>query len=100
MLRYASASRGIGLELTRQLLTKSSNIVVATCRNPSGAKDLSALKETAKGALHIAQIDVSDEDSIRNSVKVVEGLLGENASIDYLYNNAAIVRETPLYALD
>ena len=100
MLRYASASRGIGLELTRQLLTKSSNIVVATCRNPPGAKDLSALKETAQGALHIAQIDVSDEDSIRNSVKVVEGLLGENASIDYLYNNAAIVRETSLYALD
>ncbi|RDX40861.1 C-factor [Lentinus brumalis] len=84
------ASRGIGLELTRQLLTNPSNIVVATCRNPPSAKDLSALKDSARGTLHIAQIDVSDEDSIRNSVKAVEDLLGADASIDYLYNNAAI----------
>ncbi|RPD60418.1 C-factor [Lentinus tigrinus ALCF2SS1-7] len=84
------ASRGIGLELTKQLLTNLSNVIVATCRNPPGANDLHALKDTAKGTLHIARIDVSDEDSIRDSVKVVEELLGENASIDYLYNNAAI----------
>ncbi len=92
---HDSASRGIGLELTRQLLTNPSNIVVATCRNPPGANDLSALKDSAKGTLHIAQIDVSDEDSIRNSVKAVEALLGADASIDYLYNNAAIVRRAP-----
>ena len=85
-------SRGIGLELTRQLLADPANVVVATCRNPAAATELQSLKETAKGTLHIAAIDASDESSIRSSVKVVEGLLGENASIDYLYNNAAMVR--------
>ncbi|KAI0753992.1 hypothetical protein C8Q80DRAFT_1216281 [Daedaleopsis nitida] len=83
-------SRGIGLELVRQLLVDPSNVVVATCRNPPGATDLHALKNSAKGTLHIATIDVADEASIWDSVKVVEGLLGEGASLDYLYNNAAI----------
>ena len=90
-LRQHRCSRGIGLELTRQLLTDSSTTVVATCRNPESATDLHALKTSAQGTLHIARIDVADEASIRSSVAVVEELLGENAAIDYIYNNAAIV---------
>ena len=90
-LRQHRCSRGIGLELTRQLLTNSSTTVVATCRIPESATDLHALKTSAQGTLHIARIDVADEASIRGSVAVVEELLGENATIDYIYNNAAIV---------
>ena len=88
---FCSANRGIGLELARQLLTVSTNIVVATCRNPNGAADLHALKGTAQGTLHIAPIDVSSEESIRNSVPIVQAALGDGG-IDVLYNNAAVVR--------
>ncbi len=90
-MSHIRTSRGLGLELTRQLLTEPFNVVVATCRNPSEATDLQSLKATAKGTLHIAAIDVVDESSIRGSFKIVKQLLGENASLDYLYNNAAIV---------
>ncbi|KAI0641298.1 C-factor [Trametes meyenii] len=82
-------SRGIGLELTKQLLADPLNIVVATCRNPSTANDLQALKDGAKGTLHIVALDVADEASIKGSLKAVEQVLGDKG-LDYLYNNAAI----------
>ncbi|OSD04970.1 C-factor [Trametes coccinea BRFM310] len=82
-------SRGIGLELTRQLLADPVNTVVATCRNPDKACDLHALKDGAKGTLYVVRIDVADEASIRDSFKVVEQLIGDKG-LDYLYNNAAI----------
>ncbi|KAH9887905.1 C-factor [Cubamyces lactineus] len=75
--------------MTRQLLADPSNTVIATCRNPDGATGLHALKDSAKGTLHIVQLDVSDEESIRNSYKAVEPLIGDKG-LDYLYNNAAI----------
>ncbi|KAI0760795.1 C-factor [Fomes fomentarius] len=87
------SSSGIGLELNRQLLTDSSNTIVATCQDLSMADALYHLQDTAKGTLHVAAIDVADESCIRDSVDVVKQLLGENARIDYLYNNAAILEE-------
>ncbi|OCH93967.1 NAD-P-binding protein [Obba rivulosa] len=86
------SSRGIGLELVRQLLEDPSNVVIAACRNPDGATALQALREsdTAKGELHVVGLDVSDETSIRGSVKAVEQILGEGRGLDYLVNNAAV----------
>ncbi|KAL6306198.1 hypothetical protein BKA93DRAFT_748543 [Sparassis latifolia] len=83
-------SRGIGMEMTRQLLQSPMNTVIATCRNPAGATGLQALKTdlTLKGTLHVVQLDVADETSIRNSVKPVNEILSDRG-IDYLYNNAA-----------
>ncbi|KAI0941825.1 hypothetical protein AcW1_009802 [Taiwanofungus camphoratus] len=82
-------NRGIGLELTRQLLVSPSNLVIATCRSPDKATALQALKSSAKGTLHILPLDVSSEASIRDSVKLVGNVLGDRG-LDYLYNNAAI----------
>lgn len=45
----------------------------------------------AKGTLHIVPVDVSSQASIRSSLSLVQAALGENGSIDILYNNAAIV---------
>lgn len=84
-------SRGIGRELTRQLLADPSNLVIATCRTPDKATELHALKDGAKGTLHIIALDVASEASIRDSRKPVEEVLG-GRGLDYLYNNAAIVR--------
>ncbi len=91
-------SRGIGLELTRQLLADPSNLIIATCRTPDRATALHALKDTAKDTLHIVALDVADEASIRASRKPVEEALG-GRGLDYLYNNAAIVcaLSTPIY---
>lgn len=83
-------SRGIGLELTRQLLADPSNFIIATCRTPDKATALHALKDGAKGTLHVVALDVADEASIRDSRKPVEEALG-GRGLDYLYNNAAIV---------
>ncbi|OAX32364.1 NAD(P)-binding protein [Rhizopogon vinicolor AM-OR11-026] len=82
------ASRGIGLEITRQLLESSSNTVFASCRSPATAFDLDALK-SSPGTLHIIQIDVMDEISIKAGCsKVLELLNG--TGLDYVINNAAI----------
>ncbi|KAH9848800.1 C-factor [Lenzites betulinus] len=82
-------SRGIGLELVKQLLANSSNTVIATCRTPDKAAALHALKDSARGTLHVVALDVADEASIESSRKAVEAILGSKG-LDYLYNNAAI----------
>ncbi|OSX61296.1 hypothetical protein POSPLADRAFT_1034746 [Postia placenta MAD-698-R-SB12] len=83
------SSRGLGLELVRQLTRSPANLVIATCRNPAEATALQTLKSDAKGPLHIVPLDVSDSASIRSSVRTVESILGDQG-LDYLYNNAAI----------
>jgi len=84
------SNRGIGLELTRQLLTDSpETAVIAACRSPDKATDLHALKSKVKGTLHIIALDVSNEKSIRDSVNAVDAILA-GKGLDYLYNNAAV----------
>ncbi len=92
----SSASRGIGLEIVRQLLESPDNLVVAACRTPDKATTLSALKDAAKGTLHIVQLDTSDFDSVRALPAQLEPILG-STGLDYLINNAGIVR--PLFSL-
>ncbi|CCM04760.1 uncharacterized protein FIBRA_06950 [Fibroporia radiculosa] len=83
------SNRGLGLELTRQLLTSPSNTVIASCRTPDKAAELHALKNTAKGTLHVIPLDVSSEQSIRDSVRHVDTILA-GRGLDYLYNNAGV----------
>ncbi|OJT08363.1 hypothetical protein TRAPUB_740 [Trametes pubescens] len=89
-------SRGIGLEITRQLLECPNNLVIAGCRNPEKAAALNGLKSGAKGTLHVIQLDVADFDSIRAVPKAIAPILGE-IGLAYLINNAGIGKEdTPL----
>ncbi|KIJ61072.1 hypothetical protein HYDPIDRAFT_138183 [Hydnomerulius pinastri MD-312] len=84
------ASRGIGLETTRQLLQSPSNTVFASCRSPSTATDLAALA-SSPGTLYIVQLDVADVASIKSGCDEVLKLL-DGAGLDYVLNNAAINR--------
>ncbi|KAI0641287.1 NAD-P-binding protein [Trametes meyenii] len=93
------ASRGIGLEFVRQLVASPDNLVVAAVRNPDKAAALTELKDGAKAALHIVEVDVGNFDSIRASVKVLEPILGQ-VGLDYLVNNAAIAEEDTAFSLD
>lgn len=87
---FSRTSRGIGLELVRQLVQSPSNLVVATCRQPEKATALADLKSSAKGMLHIILLDVSNFDDVRALPKRLEPILGETG-LDYLVNNAAMV---------
>ena len=64
------ASRGLGLELVKQLLRNPKSLpnanpalVIATCRNPDKAPELKQLAEENNNKLHIKQLDVTNFDS-------------------------------------
>ncbi|KAI0715865.1 C-factor [Cerioporus squamosus] len=82
-------SRGIGLELAKQLLESPSNFIIGTARDPAKATALQSLKDTARGTLEVIQLDVDDTNGIERSVEVVKAILGDRG-LDYLVNNAAI----------
>jgi NAD(P)-dependent dehydrogenase (short-subunit alcohol dehydrogenase family) len=60
------ASRGIGLELVKQLLNEGKS-VIAGARNPSGAAELLQLKQSRPECCVVEQCDVTDEESINVS---------------------------------
>ena len=84
-----SASRGIGLELTRQLLQSPTNTVIAACRTPSKAVALQDLAKVGKGTLHVVKVDLDDTESIRAAAEEVARILG-NKGVDYIINNAGV----------
>jgi NAD(P)-dependent dehydrogenase (short-subunit alcohol dehydrogenase family) len=57
-------SRGIGLELTRQLIARGDH-VVAAARQPSRSPELQQLLEAHPDAITVVQIDVQDHDSVK-----------------------------------
>lgn len=75
----------------RQLVAVPSNLVVAACRAPEKATALAELKKTAKGTLHLVQLDVSDFANVRALPAKLEPILGVTG-LDYLISNAGIVR--------
>lgn len=72
------ATRGIGLELARQLSARGGT-VFATARDPSRAGDLASLP------VKVLTLDVSDE----RSIQALPGQLGGRA-VDVLINNAGV----------
>ncbi|KAI9061980.1 NAD-P-binding protein [Trametes sanguinea] len=82
-------SRGIGLELVKQLVETPSHIVIATCRNPTKATSLRELADAAKDRMHIVALDVTDDKSVKESVTQVATIVGSQG-IDYLVNNAGV----------
>jgi NAD(P)-dependent dehydrogenase (short-subunit alcohol dehydrogenase family) len=72
------ANRGIGLELVRQLLARGAN-VVATCRQPSEAKEL-----RATGA-RVHELDVASDASVASFARGLDSM-----AVDLLINNAGV----------
>jgi NAD(P)-dependent dehydrogenase (short-subunit alcohol dehydrogenase family) len=81
------ASRGIGLELTRQSL-KTGHRVSALVRNPARSEKLQALTREFPETLKIHEVDVLKAASIETFAKT----LGKEP-IDVLINNAGILPE-------
>jgi len=87
-MRYlvTGANRGIGLELTRQLLARGDR-VFAACRQPETATALQELAAEDGTRLKVVQLDVSDPASIAASYEVVAQ---QTDSLDVLINNAGV----------
>ncbi len=78
------ADRGLGFEFTRQYASRG-DTVIATCRHPDGAAELKALADR-NPKVQIAQLDVSDDASIRSVATRFHG-----KPIDILINNAGVL---------
>jgi len=81
------ANRGIGLEFTRQLLAAGDR-VIATCRHPAQAADLTALAAAHPNRLHVLPLDVA---SARSRVGLVSELELVSDGLDVLINNAGVL---------
>ena len=69
-------------------------------RWPLAPDALHALKDTARGTLHVVQLEVTDRESVKSCATEVADIVGERG-IDYLVNNAGVVRSpaSPLIVL-
>ncbi len=79
-------SRGIGLEFTRQYLSKGYRVFSAS-RHPEKSDELQVLKTKFDNLLYVYTLDVSDENSRH---KLFEMLCQQVENLDILINNAGI----------
>ncbi|KAH9925489.1 NAD-P-binding protein [Fomitopsis serialis] len=93
------ASRGIGLELVRQLALEPDNTVFATARNKQTSTHLHAvLQALPHKNVHVLGADVTDHRTLQNAA--AEAAEVANGSLDVLIYNAAILdRESVLRSL-
>jgi NAD(P)-dependent dehydrogenase (short-subunit alcohol dehydrogenase family) len=89
MATYAitGANRGIGLEMTRQLIDRGDQ-VVALCRRPSSELE-------ATGARIIDGVDVTSDESVAAAARALDGI-----PIDVLVSNAGLLTRESLDDLD
>ncbi|WP_298439890.1 SDR family oxidoreductase [uncultured Ferrimonas sp.] len=78
------ANRGIGLEFVRQLLNRGDQ-VIACCRNPEHATELSAIAAAHPHQLELVGLDVAQPQQLQG----LQAYLGERR-IDTLINNAGV----------
>ncbi|PAV82039.1 hypothetical protein WR25_11504 [Diploscapter pachys] len=79
------ANRGIGLALVKEFLKrKDIQVVIATARDPAKAD---SLKEISDARLRLVQMDLSNDESIRNSYSEVDKIVGSHG-LNVLLNNA------------
>ena len=80
------ASRGIGLGICKGLLAKG-EVVIGSCRNPDGARDLWELASDFKTHFRTVALDVSDADNVARLAKEFA-----KERIDVLVNNAGVLK--------
>lgn len=84
------SSRGLGLEMVRQLAQHITppDVIIATCRNPEAAQELQQLSKSHR-EINLLKLDVVDEGSYTALVKWVREIVG-NHGLNLLINNAGI----------
>lgn len=83
------ASRGLGLEFTRQLLTKYPGVVVyGTARNPDVSPGLQALKRRHPVRLELGTLDVTKEETMVDLKQQIDDKYGR---LDLIVNCAGVL---------
>lgn len=85
-------SRGIGLEMIKQLATQPDSAVqtiFATARSQQPSEQLGEIVKNDK-RVHFIQLDVDDNASIKKAVAAVQQQLGDRG-LDILINNAGVL---------
>lgn len=86
------ASRGIGLQCVRKLLSDTKGKVVACCRSPDNAPNLQELLSSvdveSRERVELIQLDVEDQDSIEKAAQEIKSRYDR---IDLLLNVAGIL---------
>ncbi len=95
-------SRGLGLELARQLVDAGANVTVCARHRNELQRARRILKRRAKAAGQRVKIlalpcDVTDRQQVRRLVKQVQKSIG---TIDVLINNAGIIQVGPQAVMD
>ncbi|KAI6206959.1 C-factor-like protein [Aphelenchoides besseyi] len=85
------ANRGIGLALVEYIIKDYPEVkkLFAATRSPANSKELNALASKHK-QIHVIQLDVSSDISIKKAAEVVEKEVG-NSGLGLLINNAGIM---------
>ncbi|RAK72681.1 SDR family oxidoreductase [Aspergillus fijiensis CBS 313.89] len=94
-------SRGIGLELVRQLVDKPKEevgVIFASARSPNNPK-LDELLQQHPGRIVYVPLDVTDEQSVRNASQLVQTAL-KGKKLDVLINNAGVMKYGPIEQMD
>ncbi|MGH0152649.1 UNVERIFIED_CONTAM: hypothetical protein FKN15_043530 [Acipenser sinensis] len=83
------ASRGLGLEFCKHILSKKSEaVIIATCRNPEKALQLKDLGVRYPEKVTILKVDVTRENEIKQASEIVKSKFGK---IDLLINSSAML---------
>lgn len=91
------SSRGIGLELVRQLADKAKEdvgTIFASARTSNGSS-FQALLQQHPGRIVFVPLDVTDAESISNATKLVSTVL-KGKGLDVLINNAGVMKYGPI----
>ena len=92
----STGSRGIGLEFTRQLLSKTQGTTVfALARNVNHASPLMQLQQTYPNRLTVVPVDLENQQSIETATATIAS---KTAQLDLLINVAG--RKLVLIMLD
>jgi NAD(P)-dependent dehydrogenase (short-subunit alcohol dehydrogenase family) len=88
----SGASRGMGLQFTKDLLRRTSGTIVACCRKPDQAEELARVADGSSGRVLVLPLDVTDQTSIANMAKEIETTY--HGRVDALYNIAGILGDS------
>ena len=81
------ANRGIGKEVSRQLVAKGYQVFLGARDAAKGQKTADELKALGHSDVHVIVLDVSSEDSVKQAAATLETKI---SALDVLVNNAGI----------